>query len=117
MDKDKDPQRGGGGGVGPTTQAAERYPDAVAGPLPARPVGDASRVARLTLDTVDDAFRYQRWDEFQRDHGAQVRDALVAAAKVILRTVPDTPLRTRALNCLIDARMLANASISFRGRF
>ena len=72
---------------------------------------------RLTLDTVDDAFRYQPWDEFQRDHGEQVRDALVAAAKVILRTVPDTPLRTQALNDLITARMRCNAAISFRGRF
>lgn len=72
---------------------------------------------RLTLDTVDDAFRYRPWDGVQRDHGEQVRDALVSAAKVILRTVPDTPLRTRALNCLIDSRMLANAAISFRGRF
>ena len=72
---------------------------------------------RLTLDTVDAAFRYQPWDELQRDQGEQVRDVLVAAAKVILRTVPDTPLRTRALNNLIDARMLANAAISFRGRF
>ena len=72
---------------------------------------------RFTLDNIDDAFRYQPWDECQRDHGEQVRDALVAAAKVILRTVPDTPLRTRALNCLIHSRMLANCAISFRGRF
>ena len=71
----------------------------------------------LTLDTVDAAFRYQPWDELQRDHGEQVRDALVAAAKVILRTVPDTPLRTQALNDLITARMRCNAAISFRGRF
>ena len=72
---------------------------------------------RLSLYNIEDAFQYRRWNDQQEDAGAHVRDALVNAAKVILRTVPETPLRTRALNMLIDARMVANAAITFRGRF
>ena len=72
---------------------------------------------RLTLRNVDDAFQYHPWDGQQYDAGAQVRDALVNAAKVMLRVVPEGPLRTRALNDLIDSRMKANAAITFRGRF
>lgn len=70
---------------------------------------------RLTLDNVDRLFDYQPWDEWQRDAGQQVREALTAAAKVILRAVPPCPTRTRALNDLLDARMKANAAITFRG--
>lgn len=72
---------------------------------------------RVTLNNVDDVFRYHQWDPGQQDAGNQVRDALIAAAKVILRTVPESPSRTRALNHLIDARMVANAAITFGGRF
>lgn len=72
---------------------------------------------RLTLDNVDAAFRYQSWNSDQVARGEQVREALVAAAKAILRTVPECPQRTRALNHLIDARMIANAAITFDGLF
>ena len=72
---------------------------------------------RLSLHNIEDAFQYHRWDDQQEDAGAQVRDALVNAAKVILRTVPDTSLRSQALADLFSARMKANAAISFRGRF
>jgi len=72
---------------------------------------------RIALHNVDEAFTYQPWDGQQQDAGAQVREALVAAAKTILRTVPDTPLRSQALADLFAARMKSNAAISFRGRF
>lgn len=71
----------------------------------------------LTLDNVDEAFRYQPWQQYQQETGDMVREALVAAAKAILRVVPESPSRTRALNCLTDARMLANQAITFNGRF
>jgi hypothetical protein len=77
--------------------------------------GTASNSSRLTLHNIDDAFRYQPWGPDETDRGNQVRDALVAAAKVILRVVPESASRTRAINNLMDARMLANQSISFRG--
>jgi hypothetical protein len=72
---------------------------------------------RLTLQNIDDVMHYQPWSHDQQQAGEVVREALTAAAKAMLRSVPESPLRTRALNALIDARMLANAAISFRGRF
>lgn len=71
----------------------------------------------LTLGNVADAFEYHPWGPDQREAGEIVREALVAAAKAILRSVPQGPSRTRALNHLIDARMIANAAITHRGRF
>lgn len=71
----------------------------------------------LTLENVADAFEYHPWAPDQREAGEIVREALVAAAKAILRSVPQGPSRTRALNHLIDARMIANAAITHRGRF
>lgn len=66
----------------------------------------------LTLDNVEDAFQYHPWGVRQAASGAQVREALVAAAKAVLRNVPRSPLRTRALNMLVDARMLVNMAIT-----
>lgn len=75
------------------------------------------RAERITLDNVEEAFTFQSWKEDQQDAGKAVREALVGAARVILNYVPESPLRTRALNNLVDARMLANAAITFKGRF
>lgn len=73
--------------------------------------------AGLTLANVEHAFTYQPWDPDQAVAGDIVREVLIAAAKAFLRVVPAGPSRTRALNNLIDARMLANQGITFRGRF
>ena len=70
----------------------------------------------VTLTTVEEVFGDQSWWPDQIEAGNQVREALVAAAKAILRVVPECPSRTRALNHLIDARMIANAAILQRGR-
>lgn len=67
----------------------------------------------LTLDNVTDAFEYHPWDDDQKTRGEIVRHNLAAAAEVILANVPRSPLRTRALNAIFDARMLANAAITF----
>ncbi len=72
---------------------------------------------RLTLGNIDDAMHYQPWGPGQQEDGEQVREALTAAAKAILRNVPDGAFRAVALRNIIDARMNANAGISFRGRF
>lgn len=72
---------------------------------------------RFTLQNIDDAMNYQPWTRDQQEAGAVVREALTAAAKAILRSVPDCPFRTVALRNIIDARMNSNAAISFRGRF
>lgn len=72
---------------------------------------------RLTLSNIDDAMKYQPWTREQSEAGEIVREVLTAAAKAILRSVPDGAFRSVALRNIIDARMNANAAISFRGRF
>jgi hypothetical protein len=71
----------------------------------------------LTLDNVEDAFRYHAWHPGQVDRGNQVREALVSAAKVILRNVPEGPDRSVALRKLREVRMDANSAITHNGRF
>lgn len=71
----------------------------------------------VTLENLDEVMRYQPWMPEQVQAGDIVREALTAAVRAILRVVPRCPSRTKAVNHLIDARMDANAGISFRGRF
>lgn len=71
----------------------------------------------LTLDNVEDAFRYHPWNGIQREAGDQVREALIAAAKVALRIVPDGPDRSAGLRKLREARMDFNSAITHAGRF
>ena len=90
---------------------------ATAPPVPQ--IYDPPRVApqRLSLDNVEHAFTYHPWNEDQQRRGKEVTAALIAAAKAIITNVPECPTRTRALNNLIDARMLANAAITHDGRY
>lgn len=72
--------------------------------------------AEINLENIEELFTYQPWNNDQTARGVAIRTALVEAGKVILRRSPRCPLRTRALNALFDARMLANAAISFEER-
>lgn len=72
---------------------------------------------RVNLDNVESVFTYQPWRPDQTVRGRAVTAALIDAAKTILRNVPECPTRTRAINNLIDARMLANAAITHDGRY
>ena len=65
---------------------------------------------------VKDLFKYHPWDDIKQSYGAEVRDALANAFLVVLANVPPGPTRSRALNCILDARMLANQAITFEGR-
>ena len=71
----------------------------------------------INLSNVDDVMRYRPWTQFQAEQGDQVREALTLAAKTILRNCPPGRFRSVALRAIIDARMNANAAISFNGRF
>lgn len=82
---------------------------APSGPPPGYPIPN--------LETIDEAMAYHPWDHNQREAGEVVREALTAAAKAILRHVPPSRYRTAALDLVLDARMKANAAITFRGRF
>jgi len=78
---------------------------------------ETETVQRINEKNVEVAFQYQPWNDEQVKAGAIIRETLVVAAKMIISNVPETPLRTRALNALVDARMLANAAITFNGKF
>lgn len=78
---------------------------------------DTVATERINEKNVERAFNYQAWNAEQMKAGTDIRASLVKAAKVILANVPESPLRTRALNALVDARMLANAAITFNGQF
>jgi hypothetical protein len=88
-------------------------------PLPTAQPVDFMRAHALTAEVdlaIDFAFEYQPWDEAQSNSGRLVRNALATAVKVIVTEVPPGPTRTRAINMCFDARMLANAAITFRGK-
>lgn len=61
-------------------------------------------------------FTYQPWGPEQIAKGENVRDALKEAYKAIIKNVQSGPMRTRALNMLMDCRMLANQAITFPGQ-
>lgn len=77
----------------------------------------AQAPGRYNLDTIEDLMAYQPWGPAAQEAGAQVREALTAAAKAILRVAPAGRYRDRAVELVLDARMQANAAISFNGRF
>lgn len=71
--------------------------------------------AAEVLAAIDELFTYKDWDDEQRRAGKDVVEKLKAAYSTILANVPSCPTRTRALNMLVDCRMLANAAITFKG--
>jgi hypothetical protein len=80
--------------------------------------GEASASMRgITLENVEEAFLYQPWGPRQTQAGTIVREALVQAAKAILRHVPEGPDRSVALRKLREVRMDCNSAITFDGRF
>lgn len=71
----------------------------------------------VTLDNVEDVFHYHPWGPMQREQGDQVREALVAAVKVILRVVPAGPDRSVAIRKVREAGHDSNSAITHFGRF
>jgi len=78
---------------------------------------DSSTHSEEVLDQlVDELFTFKRWSSGQEAQGLMVRNALKEAYKQVILNVPSSPTRTRALNAIVDARMLANAAITFDGK-
>lgn len=71
----------------------------------------------VTEDNVEECFRFKPWTEEQQAAGKLVVDALIAAARVIIRNVPAGPDRSVAIRKLREARMDANSAITHEGRF
>jgi ribosomal protein S11 len=81
---------------------------------------DFTRADRLTTEVekqIDDAFEYHRWSAEQTAQGNNVRAALAAAVKVIVRDVPPSPDRSAAIRKLREARMDANSAITHSGKY
>jgi hypothetical protein len=68
-------------------------------------------------EELEAMFTYHEWNPVQRQAGIVVREALVAAAKAIVRNVPPGPDRSVAIRKLREARMDANSAITSGGRF
>ncbi len=75
------------------------------------------KTERVTQLNLRDCFEYHPWDEEQTKIGGMVREALIEAADVILREVPECADRSTAIRKLREARMDANSAITHRGRF
>lgn len=69
-------------------------------------------LTRVTKENVKAVFTYQPWTPEQTARGEAVRNKLIDAVDTILDVVLECPARTRAINALVDARMLANSAIS-----
>lgn len=83
-------------------------------------MSDLNRCTQVTPEVheeIEKLFQYAPWDAAQRESGEMVRTALREAYEVLIERVPPSPTRTRALNHLIDARLLANTAISFKGAY
>jgi hypothetical protein len=65
---------------------------------------------------IDELFDYHPWNEEQKRQGEWVNRTLKHAYQTIVEYVPVSRSRTRALNALTDARMLANQAITFKGK-
>lgn len=64
---------------------------------------------------VHEVFTYQKPTEEQIPRFHAITQAAEAYARVILTNAPRTPARTRALNAVIDSRMMANNAIAHEG--
>jgi len=79
-----------------------------------------NEVRELTDDVsreIDDMFDYHAWSDAQKDAGAEVRSALAAAVKAIVKNVPPSPDRTVAIRKIREARMDANSAITHGGKY
>lgn len=81
---------------------------------------DINRATEVTPEVeaaVDHMFQYQPWDAAQTAKGANVREALATAVKVILGSVPPCADRSVAIRKLRDARMDCNSAITHGGKY
>lgn len=77
---------------------------------------DYSRATTCSMEEAEELFTFQPWNPTQISAGKEVRLTLQRAFRTVITFAPPSPIRTRALNAIIDARMLANAAITFDGK-
>ena len=69
-------------------------------------------MANITLDNLDDVFRYHGPDPVQIEKYQKINIAVKECAKVILENAPHSRERSLALTDIQEARMWANAAIA-----
>ncbi len=75
--------------------------------------GDTAEIRAL----IEERFTYKQWTAEQVAHGKAVTEAGIDFASAIVAHVPPSATRTRSLNLIEEARMLANAAITHDGKF
>jgi hypothetical protein len=65
---------------------------------------------------IDKIFTFKKWTDDEEKRGTEVRNTLANAVKMVVKNVPPGQMRTRAINNIVDARMLCNAAITFGGQ-
>lgn len=81
---------------------------------------DFTRATELTPEVkaaIEDAFEYHKWTEAQVADGAEVREALTVAVKIIVKYVPPSPDRSAAIRKIREARMDCNSAITHNGKY
>ena len=85
-----------------------------------QPMADFIRATELTPaveKAIDDAFLYHPWTDEQMASGVEIREALAAAVKAIVKNAPPCPDRSAAIRKLREARMDANSAITHAGKY
>lgn len=68
-------------------------------------------------DLVAERFTYKQWTPGQVVAGQEVTQAAIDFGAALIALVPPSATRTRALNLVEEARMLANAAITHNGKY
>jgi hypothetical protein len=69
-------------------------------------------VIEINESNLEEVFKYHAPDSSQIPKFEAINLAAKAFAKAVIANIERSPLRTRALNAIMDTRMLANAAIA-----
>lgn len=77
-----------------------------------QPTTPQRQIATLSREDLNNRFTYHKPFGDQPDRYEKIRAAMLKAAGVVFDLCPGSPERTRAINALDEAMMLANAAIA-----
>lgn len=91
--------------------------EATGNPQSALNLNYAKELTEDVIALMKERFTYKQWTDEQVEHGRAVTEGAIEFALDIVQHVPPSATRTRALNLIEEARMLANAAITHGGKF
>ena len=80
---------------------------------------DLTQATELNEEVIEEIryhFVHHDWDKSQKEKGLQIKMVLELAFRHFIAHLEPSPIRTRALNCIIEALMLGNRAITHQGR-